>query len=282
MKRKIFSFSFFLLLIFLINSTFYAQEAAVLKGTFVETLKSNYVEGMEYKLNISLPLDYNPEENLYPVLIYLDSWMTTGLMNDAYFMVGSTKLIIPVILVGISFDGGPEAFFYNRSRDYTPTYISPESLGEKAAMVPVSGGAKNFLMFIKQELIPYLESKYKINKNDMGILGYSLGGLFAAWVLSQEPELFKKYGICSPSLFWDNDIVLKELESLSSGTNAVIFISSNEVENPGIKEGIEKIKIIFDNKKNTELIIEEFMGEVHYSGVPASYTRALTRLYQNK
>lgn len=280
MKKTFFFFSLVIVLVYSINDKIQGQELAELNSTIVKKLKSEYVKDMEYKLNITLPYNYNYSSNVqYPVLFYLDAWMTTGIMNDAYFMVSATRMIEPIILVGISFDGNPEKFFYNRARDYTPTYIPPEKLGENGKMVPTSGGSNEFLKFIKHELIPFIDTEYKIDKNDMAILGYSLGGLFSAFALGSEPSLFKRYGICSPTLLWDNFLVLKNLELINPENEIIIFISNAEFENPGIKEGIPKIKSILEKKENVILKIKEIKGFSHFTGVPAAYMLALLNLY---
>ena len=273
-----------LLIALIINSHLkvQSQEPATLRGTIVKKLKSKYVKDMEYKLNITLPPEYNSTNTEYPVLIYLDAWMTTGLMNDAYFMVTATKLIDPIILVGISFDGSTGDFFYIRARDYTPTYVSPDRLGKEGSMIPTSGKAREFLKFIKDELIPFINAGYRIDKTDLGILGYSLGGLFSAWALSQEPGIFKRYGICSPSLQWDNFMAVKGLEQLSLKQDKIVFISSTEKENPAIQESITKIKALFERKDHIQLRTAEIKGENHFSGVPATYMRALLKLYEKQ
>jgi predicted alpha/beta superfamily hydrolase len=67
------------------------------------------------------------------------------------------------------------------------------------------GGAERFLAFIREELQPWVQSRYRVDANDSAYFGHSLGGLFGTHVLLTEPATFRRYGIGSPSLWWDND-----------------------------------------------------------------------------
>jgi hypothetical protein len=55
-----------------------------------------------------------------------------------------------------------------------------------------SGGVQ-YLEFLQQELIPFVESNYRVAPLDRTIWGYSFGGLFALYALFQKPDLFQRY-----------------------------------------------------------------------------------------
>jgi predicted alpha/beta superfamily hydrolase len=57
-----------------------------------------------------------------------------------------------------------------RTRDFTPTAL-PD--------LPTSGGAGQFLAFIRDEFKPWLEERYGADTDDSMLFGDSLGGLFA-------------------------------------------------------------------------------------------------------
>ena len=54
-------------------------------------------------------------------------------------------------------------------------------------------GGDQFLQFLQQELMPYVESNYRIDSTDRTLWGYSFGAIFALYALFQSPELFKRY-----------------------------------------------------------------------------------------
>jgi hypothetical protein len=258
------------------------QDQATLRNTRVIQLPSSHVKDMTYELMITLPPDYDRTDTKFPVLYYLDAWMTTGIMSDAYFIASFTQAIEPVILVGVSFKGDVPAFIFNRARDYTPNHIPPEKLGEYAMMIPASGGGPDFLEFIKLELIPLIEKNYRANPADRGIMGYSLGGLFAAWLLHEDPSLFRRYAICSPSLQWDNFSVLSDLEKLALSDGKIVLVTSTEDEEKPISMAVEKLIALLTKVNEIELRTLKVLGEGHHSGVPATHMKALTVLYQKQ
>jgi predicted alpha/beta superfamily hydrolase len=105
------------------------------------------------------------------------------------------SLIPDSILVGI--------VNVDRKRDFT----FPTTLAADKKLIPTSGGSAKFIEFINKELFPFVEDRYRGSK-DRTLIGQSLGGLLAAEVLIKQPELFTRYVIISPSVWWDNGSLL--------------------------------------------------------------------------
>ncbi len=93
----------------------------------------------------------------------------------------------------------------DRRRDFT----YPTTIEKDKKSFPTAGHSDNFITFIKQELQPFIEKKYKANTAKT-IIGQSLGGLVATEILIKNPTLFNKYIIVSPSLWWDNGSLLHQ------------------------------------------------------------------------
>jgi predicted alpha/beta superfamily hydrolase len=81
-----------------------------------------------------------------------------------------------------------------------------------------NGEAINFLKFIEEELIPYVESQYRVT-NYKTFIGHSYGGLFTIYTLLNRPNLFSNYIAIDPSLDWDNQKLLIEAEAKLSSYN---------------------------------------------------------------
>lgn len=153
-------------------------------------------------LNIYLPEGYNPNDTTkYPVIYLLD-----GSANEDFIhIVGLVQFnsfewinqVPKSIVVGIA--------SVARQRDFT----FPTSDPEQKKRFPTTGHSDKFISFIEKELQPFIESKYKTN-NDKTLIGQSLGGLLASEVLLKKPEIFNKYIIISPSLWWDNGSLLNQ------------------------------------------------------------------------
>jgi predicted alpha/beta superfamily hydrolase len=80
---------------------------------------------------------------------------------------------------------------------------------------PTSGKSAQFIAFIEKELQPFIEKRFKTNASKT-IIGQSLGGLLETEILLKKPELFNKYIIISPSLWWDNGSLLNQPSAIFS------------------------------------------------------------------
>jgi hypothetical protein len=98
----------------------------------------------------------------------------------------------------------------DRTRDLTPTRVE-QLPGNPNVRFPTSGGADKFLKFIETELVPLVESKYR-TQPFRALAGHSLGGLFAVHAMLTRPELFNSYIAVSPSLQWDNFVMLDRVK----------------------------------------------------------------------
>ena len=248
----------------------------------VKTLASDAVEGMEYKIVVTLPGGYADSTERYPVVYYLDAWYMAGGIEETYRWLRAFDDIPPLILVGISFQADGGQALYLRARDYVPTEVSPEDMSPYyASVTPASGGASEFLKFIKDELIPFVEGGYRVDPTDRGLLGYSHGGLFSSWVLFNAPELFQRYLIGSPSSDWDDYVVLDDEAAYaerSSSLPARVFLSIGGEED---RTGFDRLKKRLESRgyEGLELTTMVFEDETHTSAIPGTYSRAFRILY---
>lgn len=114
----------------------------------------------------------------------------------------------------------------DRTRDLSPTHVA-QAPDNPNARFPTSGGADKFLKFIETELIPQIESKYRTQPY-RALAGHSLGGLFAVHTMLSRPELFNSYIAVSPSLQWDNFVLIERAKEFFKGTkgkNRTLFVT---------------------------------------------------------
>jgi predicted alpha/beta superfamily hydrolase len=252
-----------------------------LDNTEVRTLVSKAVEDMEYKILVAFPDQYDESSGSYPALYCLDAYAQFGILTETYRYLSFSGEIRPLLLVGISYECTRDENIYYRARDYLPSHIPPEKLGAAAKFAPASGGASNFVRFIRDELIPFVEREYRVDPTDRGLFGHSYGGTFAAWVLFNHSELFQRYLLGSPALGWDDGLVLKHEEAYAEHNSALpakVFASVGSLEQTmpwtTLKEQLES-----RNYEGLEFTATEFKRETHMSGIPATHSRALRVLY---
>ena len=87
--------------------------------------------------------------------------------------------------------------------DYTP--VQDKS-------VPGSGDAPKFLPFIKEQVIPFVETNYQVNPSKRVLMGSSYGGTFTLFALFTEPSLFTGYVAGSPVTVYGNQFAFKQEE----------------------------------------------------------------------
>jgi hypothetical protein len=112
-----------------------------------------------------------------------------------------------VAAVGYGSDRPPEEGGLNmRSRDLSPfaTEFSPEPRGEP------------FRIFMQEELIPFIESAYRVDPDLRALYGFSLGGLFGLYVMFRSPDLFRRHIIVSPALMPSTFHIIEQAEAFSA------------------------------------------------------------------
>lgn len=178
------------------NST--SQEDMIQIG-IIDHIESN-VLGQERTLAIYLPesaRDPNRKKQQYPVVYLLDGRYPfvpfVGMLKQ-YSEMNGTEILPEMIVVAIdNIDNN------SRMMDFSPTTDGkPEKFG----------GGDKFLQFIKTELFPYIEKKYPGSQHRT-LIGHSFGGLAVMNALTTQPEMFDNYLMIDGSLYFDNEIFLK-------------------------------------------------------------------------
>ncbi|MDU5725057.1 MAG: alpha/beta hydrolase-fold protein [Haemophilus parainfluenzae] len=138
-------------------------------------------EGKHYRLFIAVP----PKTSKKLTALYT-------LDGNAQFPIAVNAVNpnkpLPLI-VGIGYVSDKAYVIEERMRDYTfPVEGAEFAKGGKAA---------DFLRFIQQDVKPYIEQHFDINKEKQYFFGHSFGGLFGLYVLFHQPDLFQYYTLAS-------------------------------------------------------------------------------------
>ena len=196
----------------------------------------------ERTLNIYLPPGYNEQDSVrYPVIYLLDGSVDEDFIHMAglvYFLgFPWLNLCPPSIVVGIA--------NVDRKRDYTfPTTVEKDKKD-----FPTTGGSAAFIRYLGEEVIPYIQSRYKTNSTST-LIGQSFGGLLATEVLFTHPDWFSKYLIVSPSLWWDNQSLLNRTVTLATQPDVRIAVGKEgRVMERGAKALYRKLRPFYADKR---------------------------------
>jgi CubicO group peptidase (beta-lactamase class C family)/predicted alpha/beta superfamily hydrolase len=221
---------------------------------------------------IIFPKKYNPSStDRFDVLYVLDGEWNTSLAEKVYEFLEFAKFI-PTNMLIVSVPNYYRNGINMRERDFTPT--STENKDAKFGWMKsslISGGASNFLQFLKKELVPFINKKYPTKPENNILYGTSLGGLFAIYTYLQEPTLFKSYLTVEPSLWWDNGYMTKTaVKSLANDKSPAntLWISSRDGE--ALSEmGIASFDSALTQKApdNLHWKVASYSNETHFSAI---------------
>lgn len=244
----------------------------------------------DYRLLVALPRSFPRGEETYPVLYVVDAVGMFGLVTDVVRGLHFAGEIPEILTVGIAY---PQDHYVEtrplRARDLTPTvdkeFMEADPYGklvQEKGLQP--GGAGAFLEFIREDIMPFIQTTYRADLGDQAILGASFGGLFAAWCLIGHPVLFKRYVILSPSVSWDNSMLLG-MEPASVETDhdpgKIVFLSAGGDESSEMISGLWQLddKLAGWPGRDIRLSSMVFEGEGHLSSVPAGICRGIRTIY---
>lgn len=178
-------YPFLLILLFQIPNVF-GQEAGIISIGTYDSLYSRVLDERR-DIQVYLPPNYSPEK-IYPVIYVLDGDRNFHPMTGVVYHLSLNYVVPEMIVVGI--------LNTNRVRDFTPTH-DPNSHDS------TNGGGETFVSFLKNELIPYVESRFSTAPYNI-LVGHSAGGLLATHIMLNHTDLFTSYITIDPSLWWDN------------------------------------------------------------------------------
>jgi predicted alpha/beta superfamily hydrolase len=213
----------------------------------------------------------------------------------------SLRQLRPVAIVGISpATGDLKRVTAQRVRDLTPTRATSRYLlGETPYG---TGGAGAMLDLIREEVAPFVESAHSLDPDDRGLGGFSLGGLFTCWALVRRPEGFRRYLAVSPSLWWDDHLLLDGRRApLADGAGGDVYLAVGGREDSpdhgwpvlpaALREALSGLDMVADLARFTARLRDEsaldvrsevIPDEQHATVWPAAVTRGLVHLYRDE
>jgi predicted alpha/beta superfamily hydrolase len=203
---------------------------------------SNYLENDRTVL-VYLPPGYDTSTaDRYPVLYLHDgqnvfdqatSFGDEWRVDETAQELITANRIEPIIVVGVYNTGD------HRLDEYTPT---PSTDGRGG------GHADDYGRMVVEELKPFIDRTYKtfpgVANTAMG--GSSLGGLLTMHLGLRYPTVFGKLAVLSPSVWWDQQVILREVAAIVAKPSQRIWLDA------GAREGE---RVIADARRLRDALI---------------------------
>ncbi len=244
---------------------------------------SFYSETLEEErlLNVLFPSEYQDSTTKnYPVVYLLDG----GTDEDFFHVAGmiryfeAHKMMPPVILVGVA--------NVDRKRDFTYPSTDPRDLRD----FPTSGGSAKFIGFLQDELLQWVDERFRTLEHRT-LIGQSLGGLLATEVLFEYAGHFQDFIIVSPSLWWDERRLMQRFQALHDELQKVperLFVAVGE-EYPVMVTGARQLASVFweegaETQASFRYLSEEdhntILHEALYQALDEFYDKPVERRYR--
>lgn len=221
-----------------IQTSFSNDESGTLE--YVPEFNSEILGGTR-RLVVYLPPGYHSDaERRYPVLYMQDGQNLfdgrTSFVPGQYWHLSETAdnlvregAIEPAIIVGV-YNAGER-----RIEEYTPT-VDPN--------FKVGGGADLYGRMLVEELKPYIDASYrtKPGREHIGLGGSSLGGLVSLYLGLKLSDTFGRVVAMSPSLWWDQCWLLRNLDDVARGPKPKIWIDAGTSEGANTDCNAEELR----------------------------------------
>jgi hypothetical protein len=254
--------------------------ASALDTSFLQGISNSHYQrlksetlGRDFHLFIMLPEGYeeHPEQS-YPTVYVLDGGALFPLLAAYYRYLNFGQEIPDAITVGISYGSDSYEGGNLRSTDYTAQSDEREYWG----------GASNFQVFLRDELIPYVEHGYRSRPDRRILFGQSIGGQFVLYTALTEPDLFWGHIASNPALHrnlsfflqahWANDAKVKMSR---------LFVATGSDDDPEFRLPALTWIEHWSNNEDAPWHLKTMIldGHSHMSAPPASYRQGMRWLF---
>jgi predicted alpha/beta superfamily hydrolase len=248
----------------------------------------------EFLIGIARPNDVDPDLPLMlggykPVPVYV----TDGNENFPIVAAITRQMqwggeVPPCLVVGVDYLDSERAYKEDwRTRELTPTK-DPRGLPSWAH--GEFGGAAEFRRFLVETLRPMIERRFDVDRSRSTLVGHSLGGLFTLDTMLEEPDAFGNYLAMSPSLWFDDNLVLRSLkQKVEAGTvfasRVAVYAGEQEErisppETHMTSNTLEFGRLVADHRRSFKggALVSVLPGTTHHTIVGAAATRGMRYL----
>ena len=227
--------------------------------------------GRSFHIYVSLPEGYNAAEGTeYPVVYLLDGDSLFPILATNHLFLHYDEKLPKSIVVGIAY-GSFDPKTNKRGYDFS----APAS----DATVE-QGGAPMFLSFLKSELLPEVEKRYRADATRRVLFGQSRGGYMVLYSAFADPDLFWGRIASNPSFDPGRELFFSEA-SRSSRKDLGLVVTSGSRDMPRLREAALEWFEHWDDRDNAPWTIETATIEdgTHAASSPDSYRLGMLWLF---
>jgi uncharacterized protein len=209
----------------------------------------------------------------------------------------------PMLLVGVGYGDYRQAqklrfrdYLSVQSRDLMPDVLDRVLDGIRDGDEPTrqaiaeTTSAAEFVAFLSQEAIPFVEATYPASTGERGYFGYSAGALLGLTLLAEQPDIFSKYVLGSPPTWFSGKLLNLERDVGVWKANRAshrVVVTVGEEEDRGRAESTTRYldghAHLADQLRSLEpssvICSRTFPGETHASAWAPAFIHGLRILF---
>ena len=229
--------------------------------------------GRTHHIYVRLPERYDADATRsWPVVYLLDGDSLFPLLATTHLFLGYDEGLPEAIVVGIAY-GGFDPSINKRHVDFT-------AAGTDTA--PDQGGAEQFHDFLREQLLPAVETRYRADPTRRVLVGQSRGGYFVLWSALQDPDLFRGRIASNPAFAPAREQLFAAPAAHRRDDLAVVVVSGardTEARVRGAAEWAAAWTERSDAPWNVELIV--LPEGTHAASIGEAYRRAMLWLFRD-
>ncbi|WP_428150332.1 alpha/beta hydrolase [Brevundimonas sp.] len=240
------------------------REAPAVQGRAVELIIRSEIMGRDYRIEVTPPHrgPVFPGQKASVVYALDGGW---GVAGPAGVLLGGGGAMSPAYIVAVGYPVG--------QRNSREADLLPRPVVRRDGSTAQGGRSELFTRFLIEELKPFIEARYPVDPQRSILFGHSLGGIFTAHVLADQPSAFAGYLIASPSV-WADPTIPERLRTASAGQDRLVFVAYGEREDDYMVEGGRAVSAALESRGD-HVRTEVFPGAYHITYYPAVMGAAL-------
>lgn len=258
-----------------------------------------------FRIKVWRPISRVDNTERFPVLYATDSDELFGGLSSLATALQVHGEAPRFILVGIGYEEARAAgvlrmrdFFTHENRSLFEWEIRQlaesdlvDGVRDVQAVIQTTD-ASDYLAFIREELIPFIDKSYPTQVRDNSYYGFSAGGGFGLYTLFTKPETFSRYILASPSTSYKGQnfavSLVEKFIASRAPLAAKVFMSVGELEE--FKAAHERFDLVSGYYRlakfikaasipGLDLTTRVFVGETHATAWSMAFSHGVKALF---